>query len=221
MLFDLQGKRRRVVQVTYLMLAVLMGGGLVLFGIGGDVQGGLFDAFRENKAQGGDNTVIEQRVEAADKRLGANPRDEAALKDAIRGNYQLAAQGANQDTGAFTAEGKARLGRADDAWRRYLALDPERPDDSLAGLMVQAYVGLEQYGRAADAAEVVARARPSAQAYLQLSQLAAQAGQERTADLAGERAVELAEDRDEKKVVREQLKQIDAATAAQKGAQAP
>ena len=37
MLFDLQGKRRRVVQATYLTLALLMGGGLVFFGIGSDV----------------------------------------------------------------------------------------------------------------------------------------------------------------------------------------
>ena len=34
MLFDLRGRRRRAVQGTYLMLAVLMGGGLVLFGVG-------------------------------------------------------------------------------------------------------------------------------------------------------------------------------------------
>ena len=38
MLFDLRGRgRRRTVQVIYLSLAILMGGGLVLFGIGGDV----------------------------------------------------------------------------------------------------------------------------------------------------------------------------------------
>ena len=34
MLFDLKGKRRRVVQGVYLTLAVLMAGGLVFFGIG-------------------------------------------------------------------------------------------------------------------------------------------------------------------------------------------
>ena len=45
MLFDLQGRRRRMVQATYLILAVLMGGGLVLFGVGsGSISGGLFDA---------------------------------------------------------------------------------------------------------------------------------------------------------------------------------
>ena len=45
MLFDLRGRgRRRTVQTIYLTLAILLGGGLVLFGIGGSVSGGLFDA---------------------------------------------------------------------------------------------------------------------------------------------------------------------------------
>ena len=35
MLFDLKGKRKRLVQVVYLGLAILFGGGLVLFGVGG------------------------------------------------------------------------------------------------------------------------------------------------------------------------------------------
>ena len=67
MLFDLRGRgRRRTVQVIYLILALLLGGGLVLFGIGGDVQGGLFDAFRDN--QGNATEQIEKRVDSAEKR---------------------------------------------------------------------------------------------------------------------------------------------------------
>ena len=51
MLFDLRGRgRRRTVQVIYLSLAILMGGGLVLFGIGSSSSGGLFDAFSSNRA---------------------------------------------------------------------------------------------------------------------------------------------------------------------------
>ena len=53
MLFDLRGRgRRRTVQVIYLSLAILMGGGLVLFGIGGATSGGLFDAFSGNSGGG-------------------------------------------------------------------------------------------------------------------------------------------------------------------------
>ena len=49
MLFDLRGRgRRRAVKVIYLGLALLLGGGLVLFGIGGDAHGGLGDAFKDN-----------------------------------------------------------------------------------------------------------------------------------------------------------------------------
>ena len=49
MLFDLRGRgRRRTVQVIYATLAILLGGGLVLFGIGGGTNGGLFDAIGGN-----------------------------------------------------------------------------------------------------------------------------------------------------------------------------
>ena len=55
MLFDLRGRgRRRTVKIVYITLALLMGGGLVLFGIGGGgaMQGGLVDAI--TGSSGGD-----------------------------------------------------------------------------------------------------------------------------------------------------------------------
>ena len=65
------------------MLAVLMGGGLVLFGIGGDVSGGLFDAF---SGGGGGRQRQRERsrsaIEENEERVKANPRDEAALQGA-------------------------------------------------------------------------------------------------------------------------------------------
>ena len=70
MLFDLRGRRRRAVQATYLTLALLMGGGLVFFGIGGDVSGGLFDAFSERGGGGNGNEAIEKRIDANEKRRG-------------------------------------------------------------------------------------------------------------------------------------------------------
>jgi hypothetical protein len=46
MLFDLQSPgRRTAVKVIYTALAVVMRGGLVLFGVGGNPSGGLLDAF--------------------------------------------------------------------------------------------------------------------------------------------------------------------------------
>lgn len=202
MLFDLQGKRRRLVQGTYLMLAVLLGGGLVFFGIGGDVSGGLFDAFSDQRSGGGGNSLIKERIDDAEKRLEKNPRDGEALKEIARAQYQVASQDANEVTGQFSEEGKKDLELAAAAWERYLALEPKEPDDSLAALMIQAYseVGLNNPEKAAQAAEFVVETRPSAQAYLQLATYAGRAGQTRKADLAGKKAVELAP-RGQKKAV--------------------
>ncbi len=216
MLFDLKGKRRRVVQATYLTLAVLMGGGLVLFGIGGDVQGGLFDAFTGEGGRGGDgNSAIEKRIEQANQRLAANPRDEAALKDAIRGHYQLAADAADPSTGGFSPRARPELAKAAAAWERYLALDPKRVDGSLAGLMVQVYsdIGLNRPAGAAQAAQIVADARPSANAFLQVATYATLAGQERKAELAGDKALELASS-DQRSTVKRQLRQLKQARSA-------
>ena len=59
MLFDLRGSgRRRVVKIVYVTLAILMGGGLVLFGIGGSgaLSGGLLDAITESSGGADDGT---------------------------------------------------------------------------------------------------------------------------------------------------------------------
>src|SRR5215213_9608544 len=89
MLFDLRGRRRRAVQATYLMLAFLMGGGLVLFGIGGDVSGGLLNAF-QGGGGGGSDSALQDRVEREEERLQANPRNEQLLQELVRDNYALA-----------------------------------------------------------------------------------------------------------------------------------
>ena len=219
MLFDLHGRRRRVVQATYLGLAVLMGGGLVLFGIGGDVQGGLFDAFGDRNS-GGADTRSSDRLERAEERLRVNARDETALKEVVRASYQLANEDADPNTGAYGEGAKGNLAKADRAWQRYLALDPERPDDSLARLMVQAYSpgALNKAAEAARAAEIVAEIDATPAAFIQLTQYAALAGQTRKADLAGRRAVELAP-KDQRKLVKQQVEQAKAA-AAQAQAQA-
>ena len=192
MLFDLKGRRRRVVQATYLMLAILMGGGLVFFGIGGDVSGGLFDAFSERGGSG--NQLVEDRIEDSEKKLEDNPQNKNALQDLVRDWFQLASGEADPQTRVYTDEGKERLAEADEAWKRYLEVEQRRPQPSLASLMVQAYgpLGLNKPADAARAAEIVAEAQNSAQAYLQLVQFAAQAGQRRKADLAGRKAIELA-----------------------------
>lgn len=214
MLFDLQGKRRRVIQVVFVGLAVAFALSFIGFGIGSDVQGGLVDAFTEGDAGGGDSGAA-KRVESADSRLRVNPRDEAALRELIRARYALATEKFDRATNTFTPEGKTELERAHDAYRRYLALPPSRPDPSLAGVMLQAYSeqGLNRPREAVRAAAILATANEDPESYLRLAFYAAQAGQERTARLAGQKAVDLAP-RGERNEVRQQLKQIQAQAAA-------
>lgn len=209
MLFDLRGRgRRRVVQVIYLTLALLMGGGLVLFGIGGDVQGGLFDAFREEGDRDAGTSALQQRVERAEQRTRANPDDAAAFAQLAALRYQLATgEGFNQAEQTFTAAGKRRLAGAERAWDRYLALDPKPPDDTVAIQMVQAFssTGLNKPAKAVNAMEIVIEQRPNrSRLYAQLADLAYQAGQTRKAELAADKAVELA-DPEDRKLLREQL----------------
>jgi tetratricopeptide (TPR) repeat protein len=200
MLFDLRGRgRRRTVQVIYLSLAILMGGGLVLFGIGGNTSGGLFDAFNSDGG-GGNNSAdaaIQKRVETFEQRVRANPRDEAALVGLTKARFQVAGTGENynQTEEAFTAKGLQVLRQASSAWERYVALDPKKPDVQTANLMVQAYgqAGLKQYDKAVQALEMVIDAREeNAGLYANLAVLAAGANQTRKSELAEKKALELA-----------------------------
>src|SRR5688500_10556648 len=127
MLFDLRGRgRRRTVQVIYLSLALLLGGGLVLFGIGGDVQGGLFDAFRDQ--EGNSTEQLEKRVDEAEAATRRNPQDARGWAVLASAEYQLAGQskgfGVNEQTGepAFTGAARTHLERSKAAWERHLRL---------------------------------------------------------------------------------------------------
>ncbi len=210
MLFDLRGRRRRTVQVVYATLAILMGGGLVLFGIGGDVQGGIVDAFRDGSTATED--LFEERIEEAQETVRANPENAAAWAALAKLRYQQAGTGENFDstTGIFTEGGRAELARSETAWNRYLALEPEELDDQVASLMVQAFgpAGLDKPAEAVKAMEIVVDSRDETPAlYAQLAVYAYTAGQVRKGDLAGAKAIELAKPED-----RAQLEaQIDAA----------
>ena len=222
MLFDIQGKRRRVVQATYLTLAVLLGGGLVLFGIGGDVSGGLFDSFSDRSGGGGGGSDIsEERVEKNEERVKGNPLDEAALKALARDYYSLAAALPVGEDGRVPEEGQGELRKADASYRAYLALEPENPDASLALTALQIYDpnALNKPREAKEAAALRARVQNDTESYLTLVQYATLAGDTRTADLAAQKAVDLAPKR-RRKAVRAAAEQAKA-PAATGGASAP
>jgi len=213
MLFDLRaGGRRRLVQVVYLSLAILLGGGLVLFGIGGDVSGGLFDAFREDSSQSNATQQLEERLEEEDNKLQANPNDAAALAEKAKLHYQIAGAGENfnTDQGRFTAEGLAQLRLAERAWNRYLATEPEELNTGVAIQMVQVFstAGLNKPEEAVEAMELYIAERPeSSNLFAQLAQLSYLAGQDRKGDLAADKAVELANE-DDRRTLREQLDSV-------------
>ena len=157
MLFDLRGRgRRRTVQVIYLTLAILMGGGLILFGIGGGTNGGLFDAIGgSGSSSTSTDTVFKKRLAAYERQLQANPQDTAALIGLTKLHFGNASTGENfnQTQNAYTAKGLAELRQASASWQRYLATNPKKPDPSTANLMVQVYGpdGLKQYDQAVTA----------------------------------------------------------------------
>jgi hypothetical protein len=209
MLFDLRGGgRRRTVQAVYITLAILMGGGLVLFGIGGSVSGGLVDAITQNGGGGGSTGVerYQQRVRQAERRAEAKPKDPAVWAALARSRFQLATAGDSFDanTGQFTAQGKRVLTAAGGAWQKHLALAGNRPDDGVAGVMVQAYTALGDQVKAVQAQEVITEARPTGATFARLAILAYGAGQERKGDLARAKALELT-DADQRETLKAQI----------------
>jgi hypothetical protein len=229
MLFDLRGSgRRTTVKAVYLTLALLMGGGLVLFGIGGDVSGGLVDALTENSGSTTTNdSTFRKRADAATREAQANPQDPAAWAEVARTRYQYAGAGdfLDRNTGEFTAEGKAQLQQAATAWEKHLELAKDKPDDRVATLMVQAYstAGLNEPEKAVAAQEIITEERPKDSTFATLAVLAYQAGQTRKGDLATKEALALADedDRETLKSELEQAKQQALATQIQDAPQSP
>ena len=226
MLFDLRGRgRRRVVQVVYLGLALLLGGGLVLFGIGGDVQGGLLDAFREN--QGSANEAVEERVEDAQKAVDARPRDPRAWAVLAEAEYQLAgvSKGFDENTGVFSGEAREKLVEAERAWDRHVELAGQgKANPNTAAIMRNVFSqgGLNKPEKAVAAQELVIDANqdPGFGDYAQLAVLAYTAGQTRKGDLARDRALELAP-KDQRASLRQSIDQAKQQVASQAAGQAP
>ena len=210
MLFDLRGKRRRAVQATYLTLAVLMGGGLVFFGIGGDVSGGLLDAFKGgNNNDSNVNSAVQKRIDRNRERLRANPQSKPVLKELVRDEYGLATAQTSSNSTAFPKEARDELRGSAAYWQRYLQAEKGEPDADLARVALQVYDvnALNKPKAAQNAAQIVARADNDAPSYLRLVQYSTLAKDKRTADLAAKKAVDLAPKAD-RATVKQQAEQF-------------
>src|SRR5437764_6580849 len=101
MLFDLRGRgRRTTVRGVYLALAILMGGGLILFGVGTGVGGGgLLNAF--GGGNGNSKPVVSQAQKDALAATRQRPNDPQAWSQLVQAYDAAAKQDYNPSTGAF------------------------------------------------------------------------------------------------------------------------
>jgi len=220
MLFDLQGRRRRVVQVTYVGLAVLMGGGLVLSGIGSDAGGGILDALVGNNSDSSTEDArkpLENRVKSAETRLRANPKEQAALADLVRAHFALfGLEQEETDEGISVSDrGIQELRKAEQAWGRYIATDPKQIDSGLASTAIAIYDNgaplpedqKQKNARYVRPAADLAEQANTREAYIRLVAVATKAGDTRTAGLAERKARSCAATKDEEATIKEQIGQ--------------
>jgi hypothetical protein len=198
MLFDLRGRhRRRAVKVIYIGLALLIGGGLVLFGVGtgGGGGGGLLNAASENEGSGG--VSFANQIKKYEKTLKTQPHNIAAWEKLTEAQLHEAGGEAyvSASTGAPTQKGRELFSEASRSWEGYLAQKPRTPSAKLAKLMVRVYgaEGLNQPAAAVQVLQLVVAAEPnSASYYSALAEYAYKAKNPRVGDLAAAKAVSLA-----------------------------
>ncbi len=196
MLFDLRSRgRRRTVQAVYLFLAVLIGGGLVLFGVGaGNGLGGLLNGLTGSGSNSGQQSAVSQAEKQAIKATQLNPNSAAAWAKLVQARWSGATSSSsnvNSSTGQFTAAGKTELATLGQNYQRYTAL-VKQPDPNVAILAARAYQYLGNYSAATNAWSDITAANPTqATAFECLAANAYAAGNTRTGDLSSAKAVSL------------------------------
>jgi biotin operon repressor len=213
-LFDLRGKRKRVVQVSYAALAFLFLLGFIGFGIGvGGGPGGIFDAIgltdSSNTSSG--SSQFQDEVDAAQQKLAKNPDDTAALLKLAENEYLLGKEGVSQDqsTGQISISNEAHtdFGQAADAWSKYLKVNKGKPDATVASEMVYVYAFLNDADGAIEAQRVVAESQPNSNTYGTLAQFQYLSGDIAAGDESSKKAVSLATG-SQRKAVQQQLDQL-------------
>ena len=145
MLFDLRGRRKRVIQVIYVLLAIIMAASLVVIGLPGGVN-----PFSSGNA-GVNQDVAEANVERAEnlqQRLQSQPNNENVAIELIRARFSAGQSlyETDPDTGqpAITDEATQQFQLAADSWTRYLKMTDNQPDPEVAQLMSQVLFTLSQ-----------------------------------------------------------------------------
>jgi hypothetical protein len=200
MLFDLRSPgRRRAIKTVYLFLALLIGLGLIGFGVGtGGNFGGLFSAAANGGGGSGTgNVTIERALTKAERKANASPS--AATWLAVgEAAYAVATLPSNYDSSVgFTAPGHKALDKLKIAWNNYLNLLPKQPNETFAQEVVSAFspapTGVGDYPTAETAQEIVVQLHPNSYVqYEYLAYYAYYAKDINNGDLAAARALALA-----------------------------
>jgi hypothetical protein len=198
MLFDLRGRgRRRTVRVLYTGLAVLMGVGLVGFGIGGGFGGGgLLTSISKGEGGGGGGASYAAQVKKYRKLTEKDPSDASAWENLAKNIYHEAGnEPYTTNAGAVTSKGMGLFKQAAQAWSSYLALNPSKPNGELAQLMENVYGegGLNEPAKEVEVLQITVAAKPTdAALYAALAEYAYKAHNTRLGDLSSAKAVSLA-----------------------------
>ncbi len=133
MLFDLRGKRKRVIQVIYVMLAFIMAASLLVIGLPGGVN-----PFGSDGVTGNGADLAIERAERLEDRIATEPNNANAQAELIRarvaaGNalVEIDSEGRTQVTGAANVQ----YDLAAQAWEDYLKQTKNDPDPAVAQLM--------------------------------------------------------------------------------------
>ena len=199
MLFDLRSPgRRRLIKTVYLFLAILIGVGLIGFGVGtGGNFGGLFSAAASGGGGTGSGGIkLEQALAKAEKQAKAAPNSAAAWVKVGEDAYQLAVLPGNYlSTAGYTKGGHAALEKLKAAWNRYLDLAPAKLNltlsEEVAAGFAPAPTGIADLPTAETAEGIVAEIQPTALHYEYLAYYAYLAKDINGGDIAAAKAVSL------------------------------
>src|SRR5438132_4215940 len=175
MLFDLRGRgRRNTVRVIYVGLALLIGVGLIGFGIGtGGSGGGILSAGNGREGSGG--VSFASQIRKYQKLTREQPNNPAAWEKLVTAQLHEAGGEAYVTRTGVTGKGKELFAQIGQGWSRYTALNPKRPNPELAQRMVAVFgeEGLNDPAAAVGVLQIAVAARPtSASLYGALAQYA-------------------------------------------------
>lgn len=211
MLFDLRGRgRRRVTRIVYIGLALLIGVGLVGFGIGGGFGGGgLLNAATSN--EGSNSVNYQKQITKYRKLTQSKPQDSAAWAGLTLNLLHEGSSETYVTSAGLTSKGHAIYKEITQAWSGYIASKPKTPSLALAKEMLLVYgeEGLNEPKEEVSLLQIIVGVEPNKAAYYgQLAEYAYKAHDTSLGNLAGEKyiALEPAADRKKAKTSLEELK---------------